>query len=118
MNRQLLIRALARWAQQVNPNDLTAPLLGIEQAILANGFQEGRMLVKVNEAGGTAEFQALPGWGPPEIVALVEEAIQWITQQPNPAKPRLNPRRIMRLTANFGGYTRSLDHLFDTGRLP
>lgn len=112
-NRQLLIRALARWSQRKNPTDLTVPLKGIVATIMENGFTDGKMLVKVTEAGGTAEFIPFPGYGPEQILTLCEETIQWIQQQPNPQKPRLDPRRLMRLHSSFGGYQRSLDHWYD-----
>ncbi|HEX3716877.1 MAG TPA: hypothetical protein VH595_02830 [Verrucomicrobiae bacterium] len=112
-NRQLLIRALARWAQGKNPTDLTVPLKGIIATIMEGGFSEGKMLTKVDEAGGMAEFTPFPGCGPQQIIALCEETIEWIQQQPNPQKPRLDPRRLMRLKSSFGGYQRSLDHWYD-----
>jgi hypothetical protein len=108
-----MIRALARWAQAKNPTDLLVPLRGIVDAIIEGGMVEGKLLVKVTEAGGTVEFIPCPGYGPVETLALCQETIEWIVQQPNPQKPRLDPRRIMRMQGSFGGYTKSLDHWFD-----
>jgi hypothetical protein len=82
-------------------------------AILENGFQEGRFLAQVNEAGGTVQFTAFPGCGPEKIIALCEEALIWIGQQPDITNLRLNPRRIMRMKSDFGGYKRSWDAWFD-----
>jgi hypothetical protein len=113
VNRMLLLRALVRWAKAQNPSDLTVPLQGIVNAILENGFQNGRFLVSVNEAGGTVEFVAMKGYGPEKVMALCEETIEWLLQQPDPTNPRLNPRRLMRMTGGFGGYTQSLDAWFD-----
>jgi len=101
-NRQLLVRAFVRAAMLQANGGAIKPVL--EQIILGK-FQsevtDGKTLVSTSEAGGTVTFALPNNLGPAEIMALAEEAIEWLDNQPDPANPNLSPRRIRRLRVSF-----------------
>jgi hypothetical protein len=101
-DRNLLVRALVRGAKLANP---ASPQAALESILLgrfnAEATDGGKTLISTNEAGGGVTF-ALPGdFGPADVMALCEEALQWLLNQPDPTNPNLTPRRITRLRVNF-----------------
>ncbi len=104
-NRQLLLRAFVRAAKRQADQTSTTPTAVLEQIItgrFTSEATEGKTLITTTEAGGTATFILPAGFGPADVMALAEEAIEWLEQQPDPNNPNLSARRIVRLRVSFG----------------
>lgn len=96
------IRALVRVAKIKNS---AAPLQFLKDLLVAiydgGDFSSGKILINSQEAGGAVTFAIPAGHSPKSLMALVEEAIEWLEQQDDPTDPDLSPRRIRRLRASF-----------------
>ena len=95
------IRALARIAKHKNTANPKAFLTSLLVAIYDSNIVDGRVVISTMEAGGTVTFQIPHGMSPMEMAAAVEETIEWLEQQPDPANPVLSGRRLLRLNASF-----------------
>jgi len=95
------MRAMIRAAKLAVP---ASPRKALESIILGKFTTEatdGKTLISTTEGGGTATFAFPSDFGPAEVMALAEEAIEWLDQQPDPDNPDLRQRRILRLRASF-----------------
>jgi Fe-S cluster assembly ATPase SufC len=100
-NHELLIRAIVRAALLANAG---SPKSALEQIITGNyttNFSDGRILVHTAEAGGECQFAVPAGMSALDILALTEEAIQFIENQPDPSNICLTTRRVTKLKASF-----------------
>jgi hypothetical protein len=104
VGRQLLLRAFIRAAKKYGDANSKTPIAVLE-AILLGRFTaeatEGKTLVTSTENGGTVTFMLPHDFGPADVMALAEEAIEWLEQQPDPNNPKLAARRIKRLRVSF-----------------
>lgn len=103
IDRLVLIRAFVR-AAKLQAGAASTPKAVLEQIILGKFTSEathGKTLISTTEAGGTATFILPDSFGPAEVMALAEEAIEWLENQPDPNNPNLSPRRISRLRVSF-----------------
>ncbi len=116
-NHENLIRAMGRAAIAGSPTDPVAALTLIITGHYTSTVTQGGTLVNCNEAGGNISFQVPSGMDAGEIMALCEEAIQFLTTECNQGADgnwRIKPtRRIKRLRVsfrkkNFGGSARSV----------
>src|SRR5688572_7041395 len=101
VDRLILIRAFVR-AAKLQAVSTSTPKVVLEQIILGKFTVEatnGKTLISTTEAGGTATFILPEYFSPAELMALAEEAIEWLENQPDPDNPNLSPRRIRRLRA-------------------
>lgn len=81
-----------------------SPKKFLEKLLLSihdTGINNGTILVGTSENGGSATFQITNEFNPDTFSDLVEEAIEWLEQQPDPNNPNLSPRRIKRLRVTF-----------------
>lgn len=96
------ILALVRIATIKSPGTPLVWLKALLVAIYDGGdFSSGKILVSSTEVGGTVTFAVPPGHTPQSLLCLVESAIEWLQQQPDPTSPNLSPRRIRRLRVSF-----------------
>jgi hypothetical protein len=100
-DRNLLLRAFIRAAKLQNSANPRAPLEAIILGQFTSVAQNGKTIVSTSRDGLSATFTLPPGMGPGEILALAEEAIEYLNGLPDPTNPNLSPRRIKRLRANF-----------------
>lgn len=102
-DRILLIRALVESARDLATQDtpLTKVLAAIRTAIFNGDIANGKVLLTTIEAGGTTTFALPAGHTPLEVMALVQEALDWCNQFPDPDDPPATARRIRRLRASF-----------------
>jgi hypothetical protein len=109
-SRILIIRAFANSASRLAvaanpPSTLTKFLQAMQDAIFQNEIQDGKILISTSEAGGAVAFQIPQGQTPTDVLALVQEALDWCNQYPDPDHPPLTARRIKRLRASFAKAT-------------
>lgn len=110
-NREFLIRALVRAAKaRATTLGGGATILTVLAGLLTTQFNltllNGRVVVSTAEAGGSVTFATGGEISTPEaFMALVEEALEWVEQQPDPNNPNLSPRHITRLRATFENLT-------------
>ena len=100
-NHDFLIRAMVRAALAGNPSNPKAALTSIITGHYTDTLTDGRLLIRTAEAGGECQFQMPAGASPLDIMALAEEAIQWIDMQPDPTNINLKTRAIKRLRVSF-----------------
>ncbi|HVU07846.1 MAG TPA: hypothetical protein VHG89_04805 [Verrucomicrobiae bacterium] len=103
-DRILLIRALVESARDMatEQTPLTEVLSAIRTAIFNGDIANGKVLLTSIEAGGTTTFALPAGHTPLEVMALVQEALDWCNQFSDPDNPPRNARRIRRLRGSFG----------------
>jgi hypothetical protein len=109
-SRILIIRGFANSASRLAasatpPTTLTKLLQGIQDAIFQNEIQDGKILISTAEAGGAVTFAIPQGQTPTDILALVQETLDWCNQYTDPDNPPLTARRIKRLRASFAKAT-------------
>ena len=91
----------ARAAAQSGGMPITQVLADVRNAIFNGELRDGKVLIGSAEAGGSITFTVPPGHSPLEIMELLQEAINWCHQFPNPENPTQHSRRIRRLRVSF-----------------
>lgn len=106
-SRILIIRAFAASAKSLAPTgtSLTDFLGMIRDSIFQDEIQDGKILISTAEAGGSVTFAIPQGQTPMDVMALVQETLDWCAQYPDPDNPPLCARRIKRLRASFAKAT-------------
>jgi|SRR5579884_956527 len=102
VNHELVVRAIVRAAIEANQGNPKAALVQIISGHYSTSVSDGKTLVHAEEAGGAVQFMVPQGYGPLEIMALVEEAIQFIEAQPDQSNICLKTRRIKFFRFSFG----------------
>lgn len=102
-NHENLVRALVRAACAANP---TAPVAGLTAVISGHYVAtatQGGTLINCNEAGGNISFQVPSGFAADDIMALCEEAIQFIQgfADGTDVNVMLKTQRVKRLHVSF-----------------
>lgn len=108
-DKTLLLRAFLRGAK-LRADELgeTTPKAILESVILGKFKLEatnGRTVVSVGEAGGSTSFMIPQMLGPADVMALAEEAIEFLESLPDPENPNLSFRRIRRFRVSFSKAT-------------
>lgn len=101
-NHEFVIRALVRAAIEACQGNPKSALVPILTGHYTSSVQDGKTLIQTSEAGGSVQFMVPMGYGPLDIMALVEEAIQFIEAQPDPANINLKTKRVKMLRVSFG----------------
>src|SRR5579884_1336965 len=101
-NHELVIRAIVRAAVDASPQNPKGALMPILTGHYSTSVADGKTLVHTEEAGGSVQFMMPQGFGPLDIMALIEEAIQFIDAQPDPTNICLTTRRIKKFNFSFG----------------
>lgn len=69
--------------------------------IFAENVRDGKVMIGSNEAGGSVTFALPAGHAPLELLALLQEALDYCAGFPDPNNPPKTVRRIKRLRVSF-----------------
>jgi hypothetical protein len=102
-----MLKAFIRWAvaeaQRLGPPATPKSVL---EAILFGRFttdvRNGKTVISTSEAGGSVTFSFSDSLSPSDIIAVAEQALEWLESQPDPDNPDMSGlARVKRLRAAF-----------------